>query len=432
MTLTISLPDGRGLGGVTTWAAGLAERWHVRGEPVRLIEHASSRRGVLASVEVATVDLSDRPHPNHPFLARRDIDVFRAAYTPSGPTVFVPNWSWGTYAAATSFVRDDPERHQIVAMVHADGPDYYEWIQYYEAAVSGFVAVSEEIAGRVRTLLPHRVDDITVLPYAVDVPVVPSKRRPLRDRPLEIVYAGRLSIVQKRVLDLLAVAEILEARGVDFSMRIIGTGPDEAVLDARIDQLSVNVRRRLHREAAARPDQMADVWAASDVFLLTSDYEGTSIAMLEAMGQGSVPVVTNVSGVAAVIEHGVSGLVAPIGDVECLADHLEQLSSDSELLHRMHGAAHAAASSRPGIAAYDAAFARVLANAASQPACWPDSRPLLPAARERAGMGDVVAGLKGDRDALKRLAFFAGALPGVSALRWVTPLAKRLLHRRAR
>lgn len=432
MTLTISLPDGRGLGGVTTWAAGLAERRHGRGEPVRLIEHASSRPGVLASVQVATVDLSDRPHPNHPFLTKRDVEVFRAAYTPQGPTVFVPNWSWGTYAAATSFVRDDPARHQIVAMVHADGPDYYEWIQYYEAAVSGFVAVSEEIAERVRTLLPHRVDDITVLPYAVDVPVVPPKRRPLSGRPLGIVYAGRLSLVQKRVLDLLAVAELLEARGVDFSMRIMGTGPDEAVLDARIEQLSANVRRRLHREAAASPDQMADVWAASDVFLLTSDYEGTSIAMLEAMGQGSVPVVTNVSGVAAVIEHGVSGLVAPVGDVERLADHLEQLSSDDELFERMHHAAHAAAAGRPGVSAYDAAFATVLTNATAQPARWPEGRSLLPPARERAGADDLVAALKGDRDALKRLAFFAGALPGVSALRWVTPFAKRLLNRRTR
>jgi glycosyltransferase involved in cell wall biosynthesis len=63
----------------------------------------------------------------------------------------------------------------------------------------------------------------------------------------------------------------------------------------------------------------------SDLFLLPSESESFGLAALEAMACGVPVVATEAGGLPEVIRHGVSGMLAPIGDVEKMADHAEFL-----------------------------------------------------------------------------------------------------------
>jgi hypothetical protein len=113
---------------------------------------------------------------------------------------------------------------------------------------------------------------------------------------------------------LLNLAAALEARSVPYYLRIAGSGPEEAGLRERGDELAALTGRRSIEFLGRVPhSDMAAVWQATDVCLLVSNYEGTSVAMLEAMANGSVPVVTDVSGTKAVVAHGENGFTFPVG-----------------------------------------------------------------------------------------------------------------------
>ena len=66
-------------------------------------------------------------------------------------------------------------------------------------------------------------------------------------------------------------------------------------------------------------DDVASVYAASDVFLLTSANEGTPVVAIEALAAGVPVVATEAGGTRSVVDDGETGLLAPVGDVETLA-----------------------------------------------------------------------------------------------------------------
>src|SRR5690606_37622015 len=84
------------------------------------------------------------------------------------------------------------------------------------------------------------------------------------------------------------------------------------------------------------PEQVQDLLQGIDVSILISDYEGTSITMLEAMGAGVVPAVTRVpSGVSEWVRDGENGVVVDIGDPEAMAARLVALAADRGELARL-------------------------------------------------------------------------------------------------
>jgi glycosyltransferase involved in cell wall biosynthesis len=70
------------------------------------------------------------------------------------------------------------------------------------------------------------------------------------------------------------------------------------------------------------------IYAATDVFLLTSRNEGTPVALIEAMASAVPGVSTDVGGVKDVIDSPGLGVLAPFGDTGALAQGVGQLLAD--------------------------------------------------------------------------------------------------------
>jgi glycosyltransferase involved in cell wall biosynthesis len=78
----------------------------------------------------------------------------------------------------------------------------------------------------------------------------------------------------------------------------------------------------------------------SDALLLTSEFEGLPVVVLEAMSQGCVPVVSAVnSGVSQLLDDGRNGFLVPVGDVNGFVTRLQQLASNRELVRTLGTAA---------------------------------------------------------------------------------------------
>ena len=141
-----------------------------------------------------------------------------------------------------------------------------------------------------------------------------------------IGWAGRLTEVKDGATFLRASKMIL-AGHPDTRFILAGEGEDRGQLET--------LARELDIEAAVHflgnRDDMPDVMAAMDVFVLSSINEGFGRVIVEAMASGVPVVATAVGGVPEVVEDGVSGLLVPPRDPERLAEAVGELMKNKEL-----------------------------------------------------------------------------------------------------
>lgn len=385
--ITISLPQGLTMGGVTTWAVNLARALATTQRETRLVVHQPATEGFqeldpVKSGSHANLRVIRAPSLTDPSAWNHCVRIYRDLL----PTVLSPNLLAESYAVAAALATVHPERLRVVGWNHLDNPYDYEHLAYYEPIIHRFVAVSRHCATELSRRIPTRAKSIEHLPYGVFVPAE-QPRPPLASRPIRLIYAGRIQQTVKRVFDCVSLAELLDRRGIRFELRLVGDGPQSAELRRRFDAVTRNLtnpRNQVWLEPAVPHDQMWTTWSWADAALLTSAREGFSVSMVESMACGCVPVVSRVaSGVSDVVQEGRTGLMFPLGDIEALADRIERLTGDAPNTRRMSRAARRAASEHSG---YERFFQRVLqildiaADEHERP--WPPTRPLHMSARD--------------------------------------------------
>jgi len=173
-----------------------------------------------------------------------------------------------------------------------------------------------------------------------------SVRRELGLSPetLAIGTIGRLS-VQKGQRDLLDAAAQVAREFRDVRFVLVGDGDLRPELEAQAAALGLGDRVVF---AGHRPDIPA-VLAAIDVLCISSTYEGTPLALFEAMAAGKPIVSTAVDGCREVLADELTGLLTPPQDPDRLARALVRMRRDADLRQRL-GAAAAAESGRYDIA----------------------------------------------------------------------------------
>ena len=82
-------------------------------------------------------------------------------------------------------------------------------------------------------------------------------------------------------------------------------------------------------------EDVADILAVTDIFVLSSRKEGHPYVMLEAMTSECAVVASNCAGVEETIEEGISGFIVPIGDINAMVERLISLINSVELRHSL-------------------------------------------------------------------------------------------------
>jgi glycosyltransferase involved in cell wall biosynthesis len=95
-----------------------------------------------------------------------------------------------------------------------------------------------------------------------------------------------------------------------------------------------------HVRFLGKQEQIEDILAVSDVFLLPSEYESFGLAALEAMAARSVVISTNAGGLSEINIQGETGYMADVGDVATMSKYAIDLLSDDVLLNKMKEAAY--------------------------------------------------------------------------------------------
>lgn len=162
--------------------------------------------------------------------------------------------------------------------------------------------------------------------------------RERRRVPGRVLLIGRLSRA-KRPDVALRVLDAVRGRFEEAELYIVGGGPEQDRVRRLVAELGLSTSVHL----LGRLDDVADVLATADCLLLTSDWEGCPLAVLEAMAAGVPVVSTSVGGVPELVADGETGLLAPPRDVRALSAAVERVIGDPEFGARLGDAGRARA-----------------------------------------------------------------------------------------
>ena len=172
-----------------------------------------------------------------------------------------------------------------------------------------------------------RLPNLSVIPNAAITP--PVEHRTGNHR---VIAVGRLDYQKgfDRLLD--AWALLPEELRKTWHLDIFGQGEWEQLLKDQIIRLGIADSARIN----APTNRIFDEYAASDLLVMTSHYEGFPMVMIEAMACG-VPVVSFdfLCGPRDIIAQGLNGVIIPEGDIPALAAEMQRLMEDPARLENM-------------------------------------------------------------------------------------------------
>jgi len=146
---------------------------------------------------------------------------------------------------------------------------------------------------------------------------------------------GRLVPVKNIGLQIAAMREVVK-RYPEAQLWIVGDGPEKKNYEFS-DQVKLLGQQK----------DVSSFYERADAFLLTSNFEGWGLSVIEAASFGLPIIMTDVGCAGEVIKNNQSGLIIPIGDKEKLAEAMLELINDRGLVEKLGAAARAAIGSLP-------------------------------------------------------------------------------------
>jgi glycosyltransferase involved in cell wall biosynthesis len=227
---------------------------------------------------------------------------------------------------------------------------------YFGSTMSGGIVRAERVLGartdRIVALSPRQRDElvehriasaerIEIVPLGVDLARFGAMDRGRARASLGIdpdvtmvVAIGRLVPI-KRIDRLIEALAIVRARVPSVELWLVGDGSERDALEALTRSLGLSAAVHFVGWSASTP-----AWyAAADIVGLTSEREGTPLALIEAAASGRPVVAMDSGGVADIVRDGITGFVVPGGDIEAFADRLTALATDPAERDRMGTAA---------------------------------------------------------------------------------------------
>ena len=330
-------------GGVTRWMAdaalALAEKGHevyfIAVSPVKEFYSAKGRETLLQLIgkSANTIKIISEPAG---YEFEFGTPEYRAwsykrliSKLPAGTPVILSD-DHAVWEAATYMHNGYP----VVGVLHADENHYYDLAEKYQSKVDLFACVSERVKVTAKNRMPdYDPAKLVTIPCGINLPAVRTSER--TDDILKLVFVGRISEYQKRAGDLIKIAELLVAQNVNFNLNIIGDGNLKPAMEKQVAEKGLQAMVQFPGWLSQQ--EVAKYLAESDILLLTSDFEGTPIAMMEALAAGCGMVGTRVSGIEDYEHHTLAKDclgVYPTGDIAAAITKIRILAAIPHIVRR--------------------------------------------------------------------------------------------------
>jgi glycosyltransferase involved in cell wall biosynthesis len=227
-----------------------------------------------------------------------------------------------------------PTPPAVVVQMHAEEVDRSGYVRYvstrYGDLVDRFSMSNRHVADAVEEYgVP--AEKVRVIYTGIDPEEFsPQRAEPVEELPrnrLQILFGARL-VAQKDPLLMVEVAAALRDEGVAFQIHVVGEGDLEAQIEERVAALGLGEHVVLHPPTRG----LLSWYAACDVLLLTSTFEGIPVVLFEAMAMGLPIVTAGLPAIAELLDDEDDGVVLPRDSVSGYVEPLARLARDRELL----------------------------------------------------------------------------------------------------
>ncbi|MFM1795254.1 MAG: N-acetyl-alpha-D-glucosaminyl L-malate synthase BshA [Bacteroidota bacterium] len=148
-----------------------------------------------------------------------------------------------------------------------------------------------------------------------------------------ILHASNFRKV-KRIADVIYTFNKIQ-KEIPSKLLMVGDGPERPAAEELCRSLGICENTRF----VGKQQDMEDIYAIADLFLLPSEYESFGLSALEAMAAGSPVIATEAGGIPEIVTHGENGFLSEIGDVESMSRNAITLLSNAPLLKQFSKAA---------------------------------------------------------------------------------------------
>jgi len=201
------------------------------------------------------------------------------------------------------------------------------WLAFHFGKVVP-ISISQAVARTVRKLYGVR----TTIVYngipteefqrSNEVRSVWRKKEGIKDSELVLIHIGSFSPQKNHRLLIEALGQAIKERS-DLKLFLVGNGELRPDIEELVKEKGLD---RNIRFLGLRQD-IPELLAACDIFILSSDWEGVPMTILEAMAAGRPVIATAVGGVAELVEDGKTGLLVPPQNAQALAAAMTRLAN---------------------------------------------------------------------------------------------------------
>ena len=349
------------MGGSTTFLCNLAGEWIRRGSPAWVISltrgHPMASDFQQLNIPVMALDEREAIYEDRMVMALRELGRLR-------PAVLLSTLSASSFEA----LRYAPAGVFRVGVGQSDDPNVYAMMGHYAPHMDMLAVVSRTMQVKAEAMPEFARTAVRYLPYGVPLPKRLEARRPTTG-PLRILYLGRLSQVQKRVRLFPKILEQLKASGIPFHWTVAGEGEERTFLQ---ENMRSSPQQTVAFAGSVHYREVPKVLLEHDVFLLASDFEGLPLSLLEGMGHGMVPVVSDIkSGVAEVVDAS-NGILVAVEEVEGYARAIIHLHHHRDELAAKAAAARARALSEFSVEAMTDRWLAAFPKERREIGAWPE------------------------------------------------------------
>jgi len=199
-------------------------------------------------------------------------------------------------------------------------------LKWYRNLGNHFIAVSDAMKEYLLGILPARLQQISLLPNAVDLERFVPRVGKNAGGEFRLVTAGRLDARKNQRFLIAVLAELLR-RGVEATLHILGDGPDRGALEALSREGSVQDHVSFHGTVPDVERHFQD----ADVYLHAARAEPFGLTLLEAMACGLPVVCLDGGGNRDFVRDGINGFLLESEDVSVFADRVHALLADAQM-----------------------------------------------------------------------------------------------------